>query len=57
LVAEYKINDSENFIVSTKQPLTLASQTIDPILITFDFNHQPIPIDATDVSFQIVYQG
>ena len=57
LVTEYKINGSEKFIVSTKQYLSLASQTIDPILITFDFSDQPIPIEATDVSFQVVYQG
>ncbi|MFK5970156.1 MAG: hypothetical protein QM487_08585 [Candidatus Marithrix sp.] len=55
LVAEYKINDSENFIVSTKQPLTLAVQAEQTL--TFDFSYQPIPIDATEVSFQIVYQG
>ena len=55
LVAEYKINDSENFIVSTKQPLTLATQAEQTL--TFDFSYQPIPIDATEVSFQIVYQG
>lgn len=37
--------------------MSLAAQTIDPILITFDFSDQPIPFDATDVSFRIVYQG
>jgi hypothetical protein len=50
---------SEEFIsVSMEQylPLDLAPQA-DPLTLTFDFSQQPIPINATHLFLQVVYQG
>jgi hypothetical protein len=50
---------SEEFIsVSMEQslPSDLAPQA-DPLTFIFDFSQQPIPINATDLFLQVVYQG
>ncbi|EDN69963.1 conserved hypothetical protein, secreted [Beggiatoa sp. PS] len=37
-------------------PSVLAPQA-DPLTLTFDFSHQPIPLNATNLFLQVVYQG
>jgi hypothetical protein len=66
LVAKYRQNlcyvagwycpSKEEFIsVSKEQKLNLAAQATQSL--TFDLSSAPIPINVTDLSFQIVYQG